>query len=984
MKINQRSIVLVAILTTIVLVVGTSSILLLYKAALKQQSQQLLVTTTTNAHLIESVARFDQSLNLNDQPQGYISATLSQVKSSQTNMDGFGKTGEFIFAKRVDNQMVFLFKTRHSTPLNSIKTTEDGIMTVPITDSHTVPMQHALNGESGTIVAPDYRGKTVIAAYAPIKVLNYGLVAKIDLSEIRAPFIQAAWISIAIALLLIAVGSYLYLRLNKTSIELLKESERYNRLLFESSPVGLALCRMDGSLVDINAAYAGILGRGIEETKALSYWDITPKKYESQEVEQLKSLHKKGHYGPYEKEYIHKNGSLVAVSLIGQLIDIKGETFIWSSIEDISQRIAIQKELLNSIEFSRKTICAAPVGMAIFDQTGQCIEANQAIADIVGAPKEVLLKQNYHNLESWKQSGIDKMASKTIQNGTNERLEKRIVTTFGNDLFLEVLTSSYEVNGQIYLLVLLKDISQRKATENALTRSEETFARAQAIANIGNWDWDITTGNISWTDEVFRIFGLSPQAFTPSYEAFLKRVHPEDVESVTDGVNKSIAEDVPYNVEHRVIQPSGNIRVVHEQGVVYRKDGEPVRMIGTVHDITQLREADAAHRQQVERNEMILKTTQDGYWIVSPTGHLLEVNDAYCRMSGFSREELIGKAISQIDVDHTDAKVQQNIERLENEGYIQFETRHYTKNSGIINIEVASSLAQLGDETFLIAFFKNITERKQTEHQLALYRDNLKHLVSERTQELRDAQEELVRKERLATLGQLTATVSHELRNPLSAMGPSLYILNKLCPTEEPKIKKAIEILHRSVSRCDHIVDDLLDFTRITSVQEEQIVIDNWLATLISEQLNPYKIEIETHFNIGTSTCNFDPNGLRRAVINVFENGCQAMINQKTDKPLSRAKMTVSTQIKNDRIEIIMTDTGSGMSEYVLGKIFEPLYSTKVYGVGLGMPTIKQIMEQHKGGIEISSIENRGTTATLWLPCPESSKNQIEQNIEEN
>ena len=773
---------------------------------------------------------------------------------------------------------------------------------------------------------------------------------------------------------------FFYIRINNASIKELQESERYNRLLFETSPIGLALCRMDGSLVDINSAYANIIGRTIEETKSLTYWQLTPNKYESQEEQQIKQLIEHGFYGPYVKEYIHKDGHLVPVSLNGQKIEIRGECYIWSSVEDITQRTKMENRLRAAIEFSKKTICTAPVGMAIYDQSGQCIEANQTIANILGGTKEKLLQANYHEIDSWKESGLYELALKTVNEGINGRLEKLVTTTFGKRVHLEILTSSYEVNGQTYLQLMLSDISQRKEIEMALVRSEETFARAQAIANIGNWDWNIVTGEIDWTDEIFRIFGLSPQEFKPSYDAFLERIHPDDVHIVTEAVNQTVAKNSPYNVEHRVVRPSGEVRIVHEQGIVYYEEQSPIRMIGTVHDITELKAADQAHKNQVERNEMILKTTRDGYWIVSPKdGTLLDANDSYCRMSGYSKKELIGMPIASLDSDHSEEVVQRVIQELVTKGSIQFESRHRKKDGLVYNVEVSTSLANIGDETFLVAFIKDITERKQNELQLIQYQENLEHLVNERTQALSNAQEELVRKERLATLGQLTATVSHELRNPLNAMGPSLYILNKLCPDDE-KIKNAIDILQRSVWRCDHIIDDLLDYTRINSVEKQDLVLDDWLNELINEQIAVEGISIIKNYKLSNMQCHFDPNGLRRAVINVFENGCQAMIDDTSNEPFASSSMTITTQCVHNRMEIIMSDTGVGMSTEVLGKIFEPLYSTKVYGVGLGMPTIKQIMEQHQGGIEIDSTEQKGTTVTLWLPC--STSDEINTDIE--
>lgn len=117
----------------------------------------------------------------------------------------------------------------------------------------------------------------------------------------------------------------------------LREAQQYNRNLFDQSPIGLALCRMDGALVDVNPAYAKIIGRSPDEAKALTYWRITPEKYRPQEQAVLDSLRRDGFYGPYEKEYIHRDGHCVPVRLSGILLNRNGENFILSSVEDITE-----------------------------------------------------------------------------------------------------------------------------------------------------------------------------------------------------------------------------------------------------------------------------------------------------------------------------------------------------------------------------------------------------------------------------------------------------------------------------------------------------------------------------------------------------------------------------------------------------------------------------------------------------------------------
>ena len=135
----------------------------------------------------------------------------------------------------------------------------------------------------------------------------------------------------------------IFLSVVREPYQKLSESEQYNRALFESSPIGLALCEMDGSLIDINQSYADIIGRTIDDTKSLTYWQITPKDYVSQEKLQLESLTNNQCYGPYEKEYLHKDGHRVPVRLSGRLIERNGRTYIWSSVEDISDEVAANR-----------------------------------------------------------------------------------------------------------------------------------------------------------------------------------------------------------------------------------------------------------------------------------------------------------------------------------------------------------------------------------------------------------------------------------------------------------------------------------------------------------------------------------------------------------------------------------------------------------------------------------------------------------------
>ncbi len=134
--------------------------------------------------------------------------------------------------------------------------------------------------------------------------------------------------------------------------------------------------------------------------------------------------------------------------------------------------------------------------------------------------------------------------------------------------------------------VLAAAIELRKV-EDTLRKSEESLTMAQSVAHMGNWDWNIATGELSWSDEIYRIFGIEPRMFGATYEAFLESVHPEDREMVKGAVNRALYERAPYSIQHRIVLPDGSVRTVHELAEVYfDEEGRPARMVGTVQDIS--------------------------------------------------------------------------------------------------------------------------------------------------------------------------------------------------------------------------------------------------------------------------------------------------------------------------------------------------------------------------------------------------------------
>ena len=271
-----------------------------------------------------------------------------------------------------------------------------------------------------------------------------------------------------------------------------------------------------------------------------------------------------------------------------------------------------------------------------------------------------------------------------------------------------------------------------------------------------------------------------------------------------------------------------------------------------------------------------------------------------------------------------------------------------------------------------LAFNQMVEERKLALEELVKHQEHLQDMVDERTKELEVAHAQLLSKERLATLGQLTAVVSHELRNPLGTIQSSLFIIKERLLGKDLKLDKQLERAERNIKRCNNIIEEMLYYTRERAPDLKVTEFDKWLEELLDEHVIPSGIRLTRKLSAGIKIL-FDPEQLYRCVTNVINNACEAMMEKSEPQTKEREgvednQLIVETGIVNNRLNVRIIDSGPGISQERLEKVFEPLYSTKSFGAGLGLSIVKQIIEQHKGGIEIKSKPMKGTVITWWLP----------------
>ncbi len=339
------------------LLVAGTTIWMLYDTAFEEERLRLVETAQSQARLIEAVARYDRVHN-SGHLGGWKEATLSQIDEAHREYEGFGKTGEFTLGKLEGGLIVFVLGHRHQT----VEHPEP----VPFLSDLAEPMRRALLGESGTVVGLDYRGETVVAAYEPVAELDLGIVAKIDLNEVQAPFKKAGLAAAGFALLVVITGSILFIRVSsplvtalerrsrdlEATVGALQASEERFRTTFEHAGAGIAHVSLEGRFVSLNQKFCRIVGYTSDKLLELGFQDIAHPDDLATYLDHVRRiLDGETETFSTEKRYVRQDSSIVWVSLTVSLVkDRSGEPrYFIAVIEDTTDRkkaeLAVQGSL---------------------------------------------------------------------------------------------------------------------------------------------------------------------------------------------------------------------------------------------------------------------------------------------------------------------------------------------------------------------------------------------------------------------------------------------------------------------------------------------------------------------------------------------------------------------------------------------------------------------------------------------------------------
>lgn len=524
----------------------------------------------------------------------------------------------------------------------------------------------------------------------------------------------------------------------------------------------------------------------------------------------------------------------------------------------------------------------------------------------------------------------------------------------------------FDLNGAV---VTWHDITERRRRQERLQTSEQRYALAQQLAGIGNWDWDIRSGRLDWSDTIATLFGLEKGAFDQTYRSFLRLVHPEDRKTVLNAINACIEEGEPYDVEHRVIRSDGEVRWMRETGDVIRDEHNlAVRMMGMVQDVTARKKALESQRLLAE----IVAESQDAIIVRDTEGVITSWNAGAERIYGYTAEEMIGEVIDRILPEDRKHEQKRLLARTRRGEHIRhYETVKIRKDGAPIHVAVSfSPIRNESGEVYAIASIEHdITKRILDEIKLREAKEELEDRVIERTRELHQTNREL-RKEnrrrqdyqkRLRSLTEELIRAEERQRREIAA---GLH-------------DRVIQMLIFSNIKLNQVIQNLPDGTGADPIETVQQNLDETIHELrtMTFQISPpvlYELGLvpalewltEQFRNKYGFACEFEDDGEEKPLTDDVRNMLFQAVNELMTNIAKHAKadhVWIRSEREDGSMRIEVKDDGCGFDPETLHPDTESI-------AGFGLFNIQERIEFLQGDFLIESKPEQGTCIQLKAP----------------
>jgi PAS domain S-box-containing protein len=555
-------------------------------------------------------------------------------------------------------------------------------------------------------------------------------------------------------------------------------------------------------------------------------------------------------------------------------------------------------------------------------------------------------------------------------------------------------------SGNFEFVGAVTDITESKRAEESLRRSEGYLAEAQRLTHTGSFVWRVPGRYaLHLSEEWYRVYGFDPEAGMPSWEELLQRIHPEDQAVWQATIDRAIGERSDYEVEFRILLPSGTVRYLHTVGhPVVNASGDLVEFVGSSIDVTERKRAEALREGESRILEMIARDAR-----------LEEILDSLVRVV---EAQFAGLLCSVLLLDEDGQHVRHGAAPSLPESYIKAidglcigpkagscGTAMYRREPVVVTdiledplwepyrgvIEpygfracwstpiLAPSGKALGSFAMYYCEPRSPSPAETRALEMATHLAGIaieRRLARKERERLRQAQADLAHINRVTTLGELTASLAHEIKQPISAAVTDAKTCLRWLRRDQPDMPEACEAASRmvkDVTRAADIINSISLLFKKDGLQREFLDVNELIRemiVLLRSEATRYSLSIRTELGKDLPKVMADRVQLQQVFMNLMLNGIDAMKETK-----GGGELTIKSEPDDGQLLISVSDTGVGLPPEQAEQVFRAFFTTKDNGTGMGLPITRSIIESHGGRLWVNDTRGRGATFQFTLPA---------------
>ncbi|HEY8562547.1 MAG TPA: PAS domain-containing protein [Pyrinomonadaceae bacterium] len=749
----------------------------------------------------------------------------------------------------------------------------------------------------------------------------------------------------------------------KRAEEALAASERELFLIVDSLPGMVATFTPGGELEFVNRQILEYFGKSLEELKRWGTGETLHPEEKARVAESFARAMTTGEPFEFESRYRRFDGVYRWHHSRGfPLRDTDGRIVRWYNlIIDIDERK--QSEfLLRESERQFKTIFdEAGTGIALIDLTaGKPIRNNRALQKMLDCTEDELGKlETYDQLTHEDDRERDRMTFRELSTGKSEslRIEKHFILKGGKSIWTNIIfTLLRDDDGHPrYIIAIFEDITERKLVLEQLQAKQDLIDLAQKSAGATAFDWYVQEEINYWSPEQEALFGLAPGTFDGTYQTFKKMMYAPDWPTVVNAL-KHAHQTGKVAAEYRVVWPDGSLHWLSTSGRMFLDDeGKPFRMVGFTSDVTPRKLAE----EELRRSQAFLLEAQRLSSTGSFSRHLptntVTLSDEFCRIFEFdgSVTPTLEMIINRIHPDDFAMWAEAADKTREGKNF-ELDYRLLMPDGRVKHLHaVAHPTPNSAGELENIGAVQDVTAQRVSEESLSKLRSELAHVS------------------RVMTLGTLTASIAHEVNQPLSGIITNASTCLRMLDVNPPNIEAAREIARRII-RDGNRASDVIKRLRALFSKKDFIVesVDlndaaQEVTALLKNEFQRSQIVLQMELAKDLPTVAGDRVQLQQVILNLLLNAVDAMIDVN-DRP---RQLTVTTEPDGgDRVRLSVSDIGVGFAADASEQLFNAFYTTKMSGMGIGLSVSRSIIERHMGRLWAASNDGPGAVFSFSIP----------------